>query len=43
MNEITAAKKDINDEKFSNYQYYQNPSFLAKDLIRSSKLKMSNQ
>ena len=35
MNEIIADEKDINDEIFWNYFKYQNPSFLAKDLIRA--------
>ena len=36
MNEIIANKKDINGETFWNYLKYQNPSFLAKDLIRAT-------
>ena len=39
MNEIIANKKDINDEIFWNYFKYQNPSFLAKDLIRATQAK----
>ena len=35
MNENIADKKDINGEIFWNNYKYQNPSFLAKDLIRS--------
>ena len=34
MIEIIADEKDIDDEIFWNYFRYQNPSFLAKDLIR---------
>ena len=34
MNEIIADEKDINDETFLNYLKYQNPSPLAKTLIR---------
>ena len=33
----------MNDETFWNYFMYQNPSFLAKDLIRASNLKMRNE
>ena len=33
MNEMIAKEKDINDELFSSYFKYQNPSLLAKDLI----------
>ena len=33
MNETIANEKDINEEIFWNYFKYQNPSFLAKDLI----------
>ena len=39
MNEIIANKKDINDEMFSNYLKYENPSSLAKDLIRVTQAK----
>ena len=39
MNEIIANKKDINDEMFSNYLKYENPSSLAKDLIRVTQTK----
>ena len=35
MNEIVADEKNINDEIFWNYFKHQNPSFLAKDLIRA--------
>ena len=35
MNKTIANKKDINDEIFWNYLKYQNPTFLAKDLIRA--------
>ena len=35
MNEIIADENDINDEIFWDYLTYQNPSFLAKDLIRA--------
>ena len=34
MNEIKADEKEKNDEIFPNYLKYQNPSFLAKDLVR---------
>ena len=37
MNE--ADEKDINNETFSNYFKYQNPSILAKDLIRAKQSK----
>ena len=33
MNKIIADEKDKNDEIFWNYFRYQNPSFIAKDLI----------
>ena len=36
MNEIMADKKDINDNIFSNYFKYQNPSSLAQDLVGTS-------
>ena len=39
MNEIIADEKDINDENFWNYFMYQNPSFLAKYLIRDMQAK----
>ena len=39
MNEIIAEEKDINYEIFWNYFKYQNPSFLAKDLIRANQAK----
>ena len=39
MNEIIANEKDINDEIFWNYFKYQNPSFLAKNLIRAKQAK----
>ena len=39
MNEITANKKDKNDETFWNCFKYQNPLFLAKDLIRTTQAK----
>ena len=39
MNEIIANEKDINDGIFWDYFKYQNPSFLAKDLIRSMQAK----
>ena len=35
MNEIIADKKDISHEIFWNYFKYQDPSLLAKDLIRA--------
>ena len=34
LNEIKADEKEKNDEIFPNYFKYQNPSFLAKDLVR---------
>ena len=37
MNDVTADKKDINDEILWNYFKNQNPSFLAKYLIRDKK------
>ena len=40
MNEVIADKKDINNEMFCNYFKYQNPSFLAKDLIRAKELEI---
>ena len=39
MNEIIANEKDMNDEIIWNYFKYQNPSFLAKDLIRANQVK----
>ena len=39
MNEIKAGDKYINDEIFWNYFMYQNPSFLAKDLIVAKQAK----
>ena len=33
MNEVIANKKNKKDEIFWNYFKYQNPSFLAKDLL----------
>ena len=39
MNEIIADEKDTNDEIFRKYFKYQNPSFLAKDLIRAQQVK----
>ena len=39
MNEITANKKDTNDEIFWTYFKYQNPWLLAKDLIRAMQYK----
>ena len=39
MNKIIADEKDIYDEIFK----YWNPSFLAKDNLELSKLKMNNQ
>ena len=39
MNEIIADEKNINDEIFYNYFKYQNPWFLAKDLIRAKQPK----
>ena len=38
-NEIVADEKDISDENLLNYFKYQNPSFLAKDLIRTKRAK----
>ena len=42
MNEIIVDEKDINDEIFWNYFKYQNPSFLAKDLIRAKNEQLVN-
>ena len=39
MNEFIADKKDISDELFWYYVKHQNPSFLAKDLIRAKQAK----
>ena len=39
MNKIKANEKDMNDEIIWNYFKYQNPSFLAKDLIRANQVK----
>ena len=39
MYEIIADKKDISDKIFRNYFKCQNPSFLAKDLIRAKQAK----
>ena len=39
MNEIIANEKDVDNEVFLNYFKYQNPSFLAKDLIRAMQAK----
>ena len=39
MNEIIANEKYINEKTFWNYFKYQNPSFLAKDLIRTTQAK----
>ena len=39
MNEIIANEKDMNDEIIWNYFKYQNPPFLAKDLIRANQVK----
>ena len=39
MNKIIADQKDINNEIFWNYFGCQNPSFLAKDLIRAKQAK----
>ena len=35
MNEMIFAEKEINDKIFQKYFRYQNPSFLAKDLVRA--------
>ena len=35
MNEIIFAEKERNDKIFQKYFRYQNPSFLAKDLVRA--------
>ena len=42
MNEIIANEKDMIDEIFGNYFKYQNPSSLAKNLIRATKAKKEN-
>ena len=39
MNEITAERKDTNDDMFWNYVKDQNQSFLGKDLIRATQVK----
>ena len=39
MNEIISDEKDMSDEIFWNYFKYQNPSFLARDLIRAKQAK----
>ena len=39
IKEIRANEKDINNEIFLHYFKYQNPSFLAKDLIRATQAK----
>ena len=39
MSEIKADEKYISDQIFWNYFKYQNPSFLAKDLIRGKQAK----
>ena len=39
MNKIIANEKDTNDKIFWNYFKYQNPFFLAKDLIRTTQTK----
>ena len=39
MNGFLTDNKDINDEIFWNYFRYQNPSFLAKDLLKSTQAK----
>ena len=39
MNEIIADEKDTNDKIFRKYFKYQNPSLLAKDLIRAQQVK----
>ena len=36
---MIAEEKDTNDEIFWNYFKYQNPSILAKDLIRATQAK----
>ena len=36
---LQLIKKDINDEIFSNYFKYQNPSLLARDLIKATQAK----
>ena len=43
MNKIIADKKYVNVEIFWNYFKCQNPSLLAKILIRANQVKMSNQ
>ena len=39
MNEIIEHGKDTNDKIFRKYFKYQNPSLLAKDLIRAQQVK----
>ena len=39
MNEIIANENNMIEEIFGNYFKYQNPSFLAKNLIRATKAK----
>ena len=39
INEVIADKKDKNEKIFWNYFKYQNPLFLAKDLLRARKAK----
>ena len=39
MNEIIADEKDTIDKIFRKYFKYQNPSLLAKDLIRAQQVK----
>ena len=39
INEIIADQKDINNEIFSNYLKYQNPSLLVKDLVSAKQNK----
>ena len=39
INEVIADKKDKNEKIFWNYFKYQNPLFLAKDLLRAKKAK----
>ena len=39
MNEVIANKKNKKDRIFWNYFKYQNPSFLANDLLRATQAK----
>ena len=39
INETVANEKDANHETFRNYFKYQNPSFLEKDLIKTTQAK----